>query len=240
LWARASVPQEIVLHLYSTSCPQLRCLNDRRVQVGTTWEQFEIPFVASGTATAGLNIFVQQPGTVWLDDVSLREGDASVYRRDFENGIVLLNYTTAALAVDLGGSFRRLDIPGSPVDDGALVTTETLAPSDGRILLRSSTPAPPPPAAPRLVLRQNEPNPFNPTTRIRFTLGQSAHARLAVYDIAGRLVRVLVNRRLPGGVERTVTWNGTDRAGLPVRSGVYFYRLTTATETRIRKMTLLK
>jgi hypothetical protein len=240
-WARASVAQEIVLHLYSPSCPSIRCLTDQRLQVETGWSFYEIPFVASGTANAGLNIFVQVPGSVWLDDFSLREGDTSVYRRDFENGIVLLNYTTETRIIDLGGPFTHLTVAGSSLYDGALVTQETLAASDGRILLRASSEPPPTPRPPVLAqLQQNQPNPFNPATRIRFRLAQTEHVRLDVYDLAGRLVRRLVNRTVQGGVEQVVTWNGKNRQGVPMRSGVYIYRITTPTWSESRKMTLLQ
>jgi hypothetical protein len=240
-WAKASAPQQFLLHLYSPTCPQFRCLSDQFLQLGTTWQRYEIPFVASGTAPlAGFNIFIQSAGTVWLDDFSLREGDTSVYRRDFENGVAILNYTTIPQTVNLGTQFRHLTIPGSSLYDGALVSSEVLQPSDGRILLTASTPAPAPPPVPETLLQQNEPNPFNPSTRIRYKLSRDEPVHLAVYDIAGRLVRTLVDRRLPGGIERTVTWDGTDRWGQTVRSGVYFYRITTPTFTESKKMTLLK
>lgn len=245
-WARASTAQEISLHLYSPSCPGVRCLNDTRVAIGTSWEQHEIAFTAAGTAAAaGLNLFFTTPGSVWLDDVSLREGDTSVFRRDFDQGIVLLNYTNQPQTVELSATFQRLSVPGSSVFDGAVVTSEIVPPSDGRILLHVSgdpdpdpVPVPPPPA-PKPRLYQNEPNPFNPSTRIRFELSHDEHVHLAIYDIAGRLVRTLVNRRLAGGGTSSVTWNGTDRWGQRVRSGIYFYRITTPTFTETRKLTLL-
>jgi hypothetical protein len=101
--------------------------------------------------------------------------------------------------------------------------------------------APPPPAPrPRPVLEQNEPNPFNPNTRIRFRLIQDEHVRLAIYDLSGRLVRVLTNRSLPGNTDLGITWNGTDRFGKRVRSGVYVYRLETPSFTESRTMVLVK
>ncbi len=239
-WARASAAQDITLHLYGPACPSIRCLSDQRIAITNAWQRYEIPFVASGTDAAGLNLFVTTAGSVWFDDVTLREGDASVYRRDFENGIVLLNYTTSPQNVDLGATFQRLSIPGSSFYDGAVVTSETLAPSDGRILLNGSLPAPAPPPVITSRLDQNAPNPFNPTTSIRYRLAQDEHVYLAIYDISGRLVRILVNRRVPGGIDRSATWNGKDRLGTRVRSGVYFYRLTTPSFTETKKLTLVK
>jgi hypothetical protein len=239
-WARASVAQNFVLHLYGTTCPGLRCLSDQTVPLTTAWTRYEIPFVASGSAAAGLNLLVNTPGSVWFDDLSLREGDASVYRRDFENGIVLLNYTTSPQTVQLGGSFKHLSIGGSQYYDGATVTSETIAPSDGRILLAMGTPLPAPPPAVTTRLEQNAPNPFNPTTSIRYQVTNTERVLLSVYDLRGRLVRTLVNRVVPGGVERNVTWNGLDRFVLRVPSGVYYYRMVTPSSVQTRKLTLLK
>jgi hypothetical protein len=75
-------------------------------------------------------------------------------------------------------------------------------------------------------LHQNFPNPFNPSTTIRFTLPEKGRARLTVHDVRGRLVAVLADRELPRG-EHSVPWHGTDAGGRAVSSGVYFYRLVT-------------
>jgi FlgD Ig-like domain len=95
----------------------------------------------------------------------------------------------------------------------------------------------PPPTALAL---DNFPNPFNPTTTIRYALPKPARVSLSVYDVAGRLVRTLVPGTLhPAGVF-DVKWDGTDEAGRTVASGVYFYRLRAGAETLTRKAVLLK
>lgn len=239
-WARASTPQDMVLHLYSTSCPGLRCLGDQRVTLGTAWTRYEIPFVATGTASAGLNLFTLAPGTVWIDDVSLREGDTSVYRRDFDNGTVILNYTSTPQTVALGAPFRHLTVPGSALYDGATVTSETLQPSDARILLSGPAPSDAVPTAPPAARLDNEPNPFNPTTRIRYSVDRDERVRLQIYDLAGRWVQTLVDAHVSGQVPHEVVWDGTDSRGRRVRSGVYFARLHTARFNATHKMILLK
>jgi hypothetical protein len=94
------------------------------------------------------------------------------------------------------------------------------------------------PALP-LVLDQNRPNPFNPSTEIRFSLPHRCAVRLNVFDAAGRLVRVLHNGILgPGG--HSIVWDGTNNAGRAVGSGVYFYRLCAGKEAISKKMVLLK
>jgi hypothetical protein len=236
-WARASRALDLHFHLYGEGCPRNICLEEKVVRLDAAWQEYEVPFFASGTSTSGLNLFVRDVGSVWLDDVSLRAGDSSVYRRDFENGTVLLNYTDTTHTLQLNASYRRLDIPGSTVFDGATVTEESVPAWDGRILLRSGALVPP---ARRGDLHQNEPNPFNPSTRIRFELVEPEHVRLAVYDARGRLVRVLLDRALPADQEHTVSWDGTDRFAKPVRSGTYICRIDTPSFREACKMTLLR
>lgn len=90
-----------------------------------------------------------------------------------------------------------------------------------------------------LTLRQNRPNPFNPSTEISFFLPSPGDVRLDVYDVQGRHVRCLVEGSRGAG-EHTVSWDGLDRTGRAVDSGVYFYRLMTGKEQISRKMVLLR
>jgi hypothetical protein len=89
-------------------------------------------------------------------------------------------------------------------------------------------------------LGQNYPNPFNPTTTIRYSIAEAGHVSLRVYNVAGQLVRTLVDEHQAPGRVRPVTWDGRNSAGQSVSSGVYFYKLTTAGFTKTRKMVLLK
>lgn len=88
-------------------------------------------------------------------------------------------------------------------------------------------------------LGQNTPNPFNPTTRISFTLAARGHVTLSVYDANGRLVRTLVDD-VRGSGTHGIEWNGRDNAGSTVGSGVYFYRLTVGNHSESKKMVMLK
>ncbi len=88
-------------------------------------------------------------------------------------------------------------------------------------------------------LRQNFPNPFNPSTTIRFSLNTGARIQLKVYNLLGQEVRTLVNQTLSNG-EHTVTWDGRDDKGTVIASGVYIYRLTNGTSTSARKMLFIK
>lgn len=88
-------------------------------------------------------------------------------------------------------------------------------------------------------LSQNVPNPFNPTTDVRFALPKAAMVNLTIYNVLGQRVTTLVDDYMNAGYQ-TVTWNGTDYSGREVSSGVYFYRLSTEQFTDTRKMLLLK
>jgi len=79
------------------------------------------------------------------------------------------------------------------------------------------------PAATRLA--GNYPNPFNPATRIAFDLDRARVVNLRIYDLAGRLVKVLLAEEAMKGGHHGVVWNGRDAAGQQAASGVYFYSL---------------
>ena len=91
-------------------------------------------------------------------------------------------------------------------------------------------------------LGANRPNPFNPSTEFRFTLDRDARVNLSVFDMRGRLVRVVADERLTAGDHSgAYRWDGRDGSGREVNSGTYFYRLTTDSGySESRKMTLLK
>jgi hypothetical protein len=88
--------------------------------------------------------------------------------------------------------------------------------------------------APRLTLFQNSPNPFNPSTTIRFTLGSTGNVDLRAYDIAGREVAVIASGRMEAGAHE-IAWNASGLA-----SGVYFYLLRAEGRMVSRKAVLLK
>lgn len=84
--------------------------------------------------------------------------------------------------------------------------------------------APSPAATNALRLAQNRPNPFNPKTTIRFDLPEAGPVRLSVFDVAGRLVRTLVDDTMAQGGHEAV-WDGRDASGREVGSGSYLARL---------------
>lgn len=93
----------------------------------------------------------------------------------------------------------------------------------------------------RYKLKQNFPNPFNPSTTISFSLKNDANVSLDIYNTKGQLIKTLVsNEKYSGGNEYNVSWNGTDENGKSVSSGVYFYKLKANNFTDIKKAVFLK
>jgi hypothetical protein len=88
-------------------------------------------------------------------------------------------------------------------------------------------------------LLQNYPNPFNPETKIRFELPKTSRVTLKIYNVLGQEVATLVNTDMKAGYH-LVKWNGRNQFGIPVASGIYFYKLETPEFSKIMKMMLIK
>jgi hypothetical protein len=88
-------------------------------------------------------------------------------------------------------------------------------------------------------LGQNYPNPFNPTTTIPFSLPRAAEVELVVVNLLGQTVAMPFDGHLSAG-DHEVSWNGRDRDGTPVASGLYFYNLVAGDFAAHKKMLLLK
>jgi FlgD Ig-like domain/IPT/TIG domain/Beta-propeller repeat len=91
----------------------------------------------------------------------------------------------------------------------------------------------------KIELHANRPNPFFGGTTIQYALTEPTQVHLAIYDIAGRRVRTLVNG-VQGAVESRVTWDGRGENGVRVSAGVYFYRLEAGATVLTRRMSVLK
>jgi Tol biopolymer transport system component len=87
-------------------------------------------------------------------------------------------------------------------------------------------------------LLQSQPNPSLSSVLIGYSLKVSGDISLNVYDITGKLVRTLVNKKKEKG-NYEIIWDGKNEDGVEVRSGIYFYRLTTGKSRQTRKMVLI-
>jgi len=88
-------------------------------------------------------------------------------------------------------------------------------------------------------LKQNFPNPFNSETVIEYSLPRGSHVRIAVYNILGQRVKILLDRGQMAG-RKSVVWDGKNEKGQEVSSGIYFYRIEAEEFVRTKKMLLLK
>lgn len=141
------------------------------------------------------------------------------------SGEVVQTLTVTPWGLAVGGNFDTAG--GKPLHNLAL----WVEPLDGVPVI--------PLAGRSLMLEQNAPNPFNPLTTIRFDLPGGGPVRLSVYDVAGRLIRTLVDTVLPAGNHQAV-WDGRDGAGRGVGSGSYLARLEAGGVVETVGMSLLR
>jgi hypothetical protein len=88
-------------------------------------------------------------------------------------------------------------------------------------------------------LAQNYPNPFNPSTTIKYDMKAKGLVTVRIYDVAGRLVRTLVNEVKDAGAYSAV-WDGRNNGGAAVASGIYFYKMETGAFSATKKLVLLR
>ncbi len=107
------------------------------------------------------------------------------------------------------------------------------------VVYRVESAVSPVPEATVAALRQNVPNPFNPSTRIDFRLEKAGPVTLEILDLGGRRLATLVNESLAAGSHQVV-WDGTDDGGAGQGAGIYLYRLTAGGVSQTRKMALVE
>ena len=89
------------------------------------------------------------------------------------------------------------------------------------------------------VLNDNYPNPFNPITRFSYSLPKNTEVKITIHDINGRIVRTLLNETQDVG-NKLITWNARNETGVPVATGIYFYKIEAGDFRQTKKMVLLK
>ncbi|MEW6753911.1 MAG: T9SS type A sorting domain-containing protein [Candidatus Latescibacterota bacterium] len=136
--------------------------------------------------------------------------------------------------------FRSLPpaLQGTRVTDLALGEVQL---NEGEVAVRVEAAAPVSSVAlpASLALFPGYPNPFNPSTAIRYTLTREGPVRLSIYDLAGQRIRSLVDATEGPGLQQA-TWDARDDAGQDVATGVYLCRLDTAEGVRVQKMLLVR
>ena len=150
------------------------------------------------------------------------------------------------LAAGFGQTVAGLgDIDGNGSNDFAVGSTSDFQPDQGYLwvfygLMPSTGVNDERQNVPRnFTLEQNYPNPFNVRTIISYSLTKRTSVRLEIFNIAGQLVKLLVDQEQSANTYR-VQWDGTDFLGKPVPSGMYLYRLKTGESSETKKMSLIK
>jgi len=83
------------------------------------------------------------------------------------------------------------------------------------------------------------PNPFNPSTTIKYTIPTYEKMKLSIYNIKGQLIKTLIDETQIAG-EHSIIWNGRNESNQSVSSGIYFYKMETKNISEIKKCVLLK
>ncbi|MDZ7289193.1 MAG: S8 family serine peptidase [candidate division KSB1 bacterium] len=179
--------------------------------------------------------FVLSPTTVGVTPITISLGSISPTGESRQATRVALpvqpwrsqtvNLHTIISNLDVSKSFGTLIHVYEAVQSG-------VSKSNGQLIARVTD------DQPSLTLRVH-PNPFNPSTQIRFSLSRTSTVSLRIYDANGRLVRKWSRERHQAG-EHAIVWDGNDQQGLPVTSGMYFGELFLGTERRVAKMMLIR
>jgi hypothetical protein len=131
-WCKASGPR--IIHVVAGNSG-----GSAYVAVDDTWRQYQVVMQPTSSMPVSLAFFLgTDTGDVWFDDVHFQPGATSVWRRDFQNGIVLVNPTEIPLDVPLGTPFRHLlGVHDTATNDGSVASTARVAPYDALFLLRA-------------------------------------------------------------------------------------------------------
>jgi len=183
----------------------------------------------------GVQAFTGDDGILitWNSSMDLDFGYHRIYRYDTDSSVPAIEFTTVdTFYVDdaVEGNYEywitAVDVNGNESDPSIIVTV-TLAIDNGLAVPMD------------FALQQNYPNPFNPSTQIQYALPRDAKVTIAIYDLAGRRIRTLVNEQVSAGFHSTL-WNATSDMGSPVSAGVYIYTITANDFRDVKKMILLK
>jgi len=187
------------------------------------------------------------PSTIFTFQLLFSEDPAVSFRTLRDTSFAVTGGTVKrALRVNGRNDLREIHIEPAGTDavkitlagGRACGTTGAICTSDGRPLsntLKATVAGP----ALNFGLDVNYPNPFNPETQIPYTLSETGPVELAIYNIMGQRVRILVQSVQAAG-RYQVVWDGRNDNGVPVASGIYLSRLSSAQGVQVRRLLLLK
>ena len=169
-----------------------------------------IYYAADGVSQVSMSVNDVQVGTVALADT----GDAFSDFVGFNQGSNSIKISSSAGGV-------KIDRIQFLLDKGTITGVED-----------NNIPA-------NFVLKNNYPNPFNPTTTIEFSLHRTQNVKFAIYNIMGQRIKTLVDRKYSAGNYK-IQWNGTNNLGNKISSGVYLGRMESGDFVKTIKLILLK
>jgi|GEM_PF-3380892 len=186
-------------------------------------------------------------GTSYSDSVLGGREYLFIHKSDYDEGASYDNNTDILLTDVMYGLWatQRSNHPYLEGDFTLSMSFEAPFASNDVYLITSPTTTEPSTHLPTsFQLAQNYPNPFNPTTTIEYALPRSGDVTLTVYNLLGKQVATLVQKPQKAGMYR-IQWKSENLAGIPVASGVYFYRLTVqdgnkTIYNKVQKMILLR
>lgn len=136
-------------YVFSTRASKIREISvaigghSERFTIGPKWQRHVMTFTADETDDKRANFNVgRESSNVWVDTVHLFEGNANVFRRDFERGIVIVNATPNTRTVSLNGTFRRIQGTQDNVNDGSIISSVTIPAYDSALLVRQQNQQP--------------------------------------------------------------------------------------------------
>lgn len=180
----------------------------------------------NGDGVRDIAVTTQQPGRIVLASGA--------------NGDTLFSYLFGTSINERGDRVATLaSIDGNPSTEfvGGNRQGRVICFSGGQNTLGVKPSKPEVPA--EFAVTQNYPNPFNPTTTIEVKLPMQSDLRVRILDILGREVQMFAYNRVPSGTHRIV-WDGTNRHGTRVASGVYFYQVRAGENVVTKRMLMLK
>lgn len=223
--------------------PHASALGD---DAGSTDDEDGVTFLTAlePTKTASVSVTVNAPGYIhaWIDfnnDGAWSLSEKILLAAPVVAGGNVINFSvpgTAGPAYSTFARFRFSGNSGASPPTGLEIDGE-VEDYEVQILEDTVTEVKPVPAS--FALYDPMPNPFNPRTTLSFALPTATRVMLSVYDVSGKLVTTLLDENRVAGVHR-VEWDGRNRSGELVASGVYFYRITAGSFTDTKRMVVLK
>lgn len=194
---------------------------------GQTWQ---IPFGSEGNT---ISLSVKNNSTVDAKNVTVTFTSLPSWLKFKSNTVTL----KSILAKSTGNAEFTFSVGRKALVEKDTTLTAQITTSDGQTWTKSITVCV---GAPKdYKLYNNFPNPFNPSTKIAFELPKASHVTLTIYDVLGREVAQIADQNYPAGYNE-ITWNGINRNGQQVASGVYLYRVTAGNWSKVMKMMMLK